>query len=301
MVQSTGQNHEDSKASKRTLITGATGLLGRFMAARLEAAGWLVFAFPRASLDISNPEDVRERFVESQPQLVINCAATTDVDRCEREPSWAYAVNEEGPRLLAQQCNKYEADLVHISTDYVFDGLKEGIYTQEDETNPLSVYAQTKLAGEVAVRDEARRFYIVRTSWIFGPGGKNFGSRVILLARNGARIRAVTDQTSIPTYAPDLAARIEEVVNLGAHGLYHVTNTGPTNWFDFARLALDLAQLGDTPIEPVTREGLRQLAPRPRNTPMRCLVSDKLGLRPLRHWREALEEFVREHQMNAAS
>ena len=279
------------------MITGATGLLGRFMAARLEAAGWLVFAFPHASLDISNVENVREKFVESQPQLVINCAATADVDRCEREPAWAYAVNEEGPRLLAQQCNEYEADLVHVSTDYVFDGLKEGLYTQEDETNPLSVYGQTKLAGELAVRNEARRFYIFRTSWIFGPGGKNFGSRVVQLARNGAHIRAVTDQTSIPTYAADLAARIEEVINLGAHGLYHVTNTGPTSWFDFARLALDLAHLSDIPIEPVTREALRQIAPRPHNTPMRCLVSEKLGLRPLRHWREGLEEFVREHEM----
>jgi len=293
------QHQDDSRASGRALITGAAGLLGGFMAARLEAAGWHVFAFPHSDLDISNPEDVREKFVESRPQLVINCAATADVDRCEREPEWAYAVNADGPRLLAQQCNKSDADLVHISTDYVFDGLKEGLYTQEDETNPLSVYAQTKVAGEVAVRDEARRFYIVRTSWIFGPGGKNFGSRVIQLARQGAHIRAVTDQTSIPTYAPDLAARIHELVNRGAHGLYHVTNSGPANWFDFATLALDLAQLGHTPIEPVTREGLKQLAPRPHNTPMRCIVSERLGLRPLRSWREALEEFVREYEMKA--
>jgi dTDP-4-dehydrorhamnose reductase len=201
--------------------------------------------------------------------------------------------------LLARRCNEYEADLVHISTDYVFDGLKGDLYTQEDATNPLSIYARTKLAGEVAVRDEARRFYIIRTSWIFGPGGKNFGSRVIQLARGGARIRAVTDQTSIPTYASDLAARIEEIVLRGAHGLYHVTNTGPTSWFEFARLALNLAQMGDTPIESVTREGLKQLATRPHNTPMRCIVSENLGLQPLRHWREALEEFVREHEMNA--
>jgi dTDP-4-dehydrorhamnose reductase len=297
MAQSTEQNSERSRAEKRVLITGSMGLLGRFMTARLDVAGWLVFSFPHTNLDISNPIEVRDKFNESQPQLVINCAATADVDRCEREPAWAYAVNEEGPRLLAQECNKYGADLVHISTDYVFDGLKGGLYTQEDVTNPLSVYAQTKLAGEIAVRDEARRFYIIRTSWIFGPGGKNFGSRVVQLAREGAHIRAVTDQTSIPTYAPDLAARIEELINLGAHGLYHVTNTGPTNWFDFARQALDLAELGDTPIEPVTREALQQMAARPHNTPMRCLVSDNLGLQPLRHWRQGLAEFVREYEM----
>jgi len=300
MVPNTEQPPGESRTKKRVMIAGASGLLGRFMASRLELSGWHVFGFPHAHLDISNPEDVLQKFNESQPQLVINCAATADVDRCEREPGWAKAVNEKGPRLLAQQCNKYEADLLHISTDYVFDGVKAGLYTQEDETNPLSVYAQTKLGGEMAVRDEARRFYIVRTSWIFGPGGKNFGSRVIQLARDGAHIRAVTDQISIPTYVHDLAARIEELIDLGAHGLYHVTNTGPTNWFEFARLALDLAQLGNTPIEPVTREALKQLAPRPHNTPMRCLVSENLGLRPLRHWREGLEEFVREHEMKAA-
>ena len=297
MVQ---QHNQDSNASKRALITGSTGLLGRSMAERLETAGWLVFGFTRAGLDVSNPESVREAFAQSRPQLVINCAAATDVDRCEREPPWAYAVNAEGPRLLARQCNNCEADLVHISTDYVFDGLKGELYTQEDETNPLSVYAQSKLAGEVAVREEARRSYVVRTSWLFGPGGKNFGSRVIELARKGANLRAVIDQTSIPTYASDLAARIEEVVNLGAHGLYHITNTGPTNWFDFARLALDLARMSDTPIERVSREDLKQLAPRPHDTPMRCIVSEKLGLHPLRHWREALEEFVREHEMKSA-
>ena len=297
MVQSPEQR--DSKASKRALITGATGLLGRFMAGRLERAGWRVFAFPHADLDVTNPENVRQAFAQAKPQLVINCAATTDVDRCEREPSWAYAVNAEGPRLLAEQCNDCEADLVHISTDYVFDGLKGDLYTQEDETNPLSVYAQTKLSGEVAVRAEARRFYIVRTSWIFGPGGKNFGSRVVQLARSGARIRAVTDQTSIPTYAPDLAERIEELVNLGAHGLYHITNTGPTNWFDFARLALDLAELSDIPIESVSREELKQLAPRPLDTPMRCIVSENLGLPALRHWRDAVEEFIREYEMKS--
>ena len=141
--------------------------------------------FFSGGLDISWEDSVQaSRKVPAS--LVVNCAATTDVDRCERDPDWAYEVNEGGPRLLARFCNCYSADLVHVSTDYVFDGLKGTPYTQEDEPNPLSVYAKTKLDGELAVRDEAKRFYIVRSSWIFGPGGKNFGSRVIEFARQGA-------------------------------------------------------------------------------------------------------------------
>ena len=298
MVESPEQNSDDAK---RALIAGAGGLLGRFMADRLEAAGWSVFAFPHAALDICEEKDVSARFAESRPDLVVNCAATTDVDRCERDRDWAHAVNVQGPRLLAQHCNSNGADLVHISTDYVFDGLKGTPYTQEDEPNPLSVYAETKLAGELVVREEAKRFYIVRSSWIFGLGGENFRSLVIEYARQGARLRAVTDQISIPTYAPDLAARICEVVGLRAHGLYHITNTGPTSWFDFARLALDLAGLGHLELEPVNREALKQVATRPRDTSMRCLVSENLGLPPLRHWRDALEDFVRQYETRAAA
>jgi dTDP-4-dehydrorhamnose reductase len=187
------------------------------------------------------------------------------------------------------------AEIIHTSTDYVFDGAKEGFYTQEDEPNPLSVYGKSKLAGERAVQTEAERYWIVRTSWLFGEGGKNFGSRVIEYARAGAQIKGVSDQTSIPTYVPDLAARIEEIFHTGAHGLYQVTNTGVTTWYEFARLALELAGMSDVEIKQVSRAALNQSAPRPMNSAMRCVVSEKIGLEPLRHWRDALQEFVRDY------
>jgi dTDP-4-dehydrorhamnose reductase len=229
---------------------------------------------------------------DARPYVIINCVATADVDRCESDRQWAYAVNESGPRFLARAARKAGAEVFHVSTDYVFDGTKEGFYTQEDEPRPLSVYGKSKLAGEHAVRDEAERFYIARTSWLFGAGGKNFGSRVVEYARAGARLKGVTDQTSIPTYAPDCAARIEEIINLRAHGLYHVTSAGVTTWYDFARRALALAGLGEVEIEPITRSDLNQPAPRPHNSAMRCIVSEKLGLAPLRHWGDALAEFI---------
>lgn len=276
------------------MITGAGGLLGRSMDAQLSASGWRVVALPRTELDITNEGDVRNAVELFRPDVLINCAATADVDRCEIDRDWAFAINEKGPRFLARACREFGADIVHVSTDYVFDGSKEGFYTQEDEPRPLSVYGAAKLAGEFALREEAERFYVVRTSWLFGVGGKNFGSRVIEYARKGANLKGVIDQTSIPSYAPDVAARIEEIVRLRAHGLYHVTSSGPTTWLDFARRALELAGLGDVDVAPVKRADLNQRAPRPHNSAMRCIVSEKLELEPLRHWSDALEEFVRD-------
>jgi dTDP-4-dehydrorhamnose reductase len=281
------------EGERTALITGAGGLLGRSLGSLLGGSGWRVVALTRARLDITSEDRVRAAIETYRPDVVFNCAATPDVDRCEREPEMAYEVNEQGPRWLARYAGRAGAEMVHVSTDYVFDGAKEGFYTQEDTPNPLSVYARSKLAGEMAVREEAERFYIIRSSWIFGAGGKNFGSRVIELARAGARLKGVTDQISIPTYAPDLARRIEEIVNLRAHGLYQVTNTGPTSWYEFARLALDRAGLGGVEVQPVTRAELQQVAPRPRNSAMRCLVSEKLGLAPLGHWRDSLADFIR--------
>ncbi|HJQ70227.1 MAG TPA: dTDP-4-dehydrorhamnose reductase [Blastocatellia bacterium] len=281
-------------SDKSALITGAGGLLGRNMRDLLTASNWRVVALMHQDLDITGASAVMKAVELARPDYVINCVATADVDRCEREPGWAYAVNAEGPRLLARACRDVDAELVHVSTDYVFDGSKAGFYTQEDEARPISVYGKSKLAGEQAVRSELERSYVVRTSWIFGVNGKNFGSRVIDYARGGGRLMGVTDQTSIPTYAPDLARRILEIIAVGAHELYQVTSTGVTSWYDFAREALELAGLGDTEIEPVARASLNQLAPRPMNSAMRCLVSERLGLEPLRHWREALEDFVGE-------
>lgn len=279
---------------RTAMITGAGGLLGRSMRTRLTDSGWRVVALQHAELDITIEKDVRSAVESIRPDVLINCVATADVDRCEAEPDWAYAVNATGPGFLARVCRGVGAEIVHVSTDYVFDGSKQGFYTQEDEPNSPSVYGKSKLAGESEVRDEAERFYIVRTSWLFGTGGKNFGSRVIEYARKGAPLKGVIDQTSIPTYAPDLAGRIEEIIDLGAHALYQVTSTGPTTWFEFARRVLDLAGLSHVEIEPVTRVELNQVAPRPHNSAMRCLVSERMGLLPLRHWEDALMEFVGE-------
>ena len=295
----TSPNQNDSSQTDRALITGAGGLLGRCMSEHLLASNWQVTALNHQQLNITDEDEVRRNIEEARPCVVINCAATTDVDRSEREPDWAYAVNEQGARNLARACRKSNAEFVHVSTDYVFDGGKEGFYTQEDEPNPLSVYAKSKLAGEIAAKEELEKAYIIRTSWVFGVGGKNFGSRIFDYAKSSAKLKGVTDQTSIATYAPDLASRIREIIGIGAHGLYQITNTGVMSWYDFAKLAFELAEIQHVELEPCTRADLNQLAPRPHNSAMRCLLSEKLGLAPLRPWQVALLDFVGEYKKTA--
>lgn len=284
---------EGNKSRSTVIVTGAAGLLGKAAVSSFRSAGWRVIGLTHADLDISDEAAVQDAVTSARLSLIVNCAATTDVDRCEREPDWAYATNERGPRLLARYADRVGADLVHVSTDYVFDGRKEGYYTQLDAPSPLSVYASSKLAGERAVTVETPKHYIVRSSWVFGVGGKNFGSRVVDYARAGARLKGVVDQISIPTYAPDLADRIMTLVNRGHYGLYHVTNSGPATWYDFARRVLDLTGFGAVELEPINRADLNQPAERPANSAMRCLKSEELGLEPLRPWTEALNDFVR--------
>jgi dTDP-4-dehydrorhamnose reductase len=297
MAEDNNRTQSERGETRSAMITGGDGLLARFMLEQLKSSGWRAVALTHAELDVTSREQTLRRVEQTRPDFVINCATTGDVDRCERDTEWAYAVNENGPGLLSRACREFGAQMVHTSTDYVFDGAKQGFYTQEDEPNPLSVYGKSKLAGERAVVEEAEKFFIIRTSWLFGEGGKNFGSRLFEYASRSPRLKGVSDQTSIPTYAPDLAARIEHIINLNAHGLYQVTNTGVATWFEFAQLALETAGIDDVEIEPVTRASLAQAAPRPQNSAMRCLLSEKLGLAPLRHWRDAVVDFAPARKM----
>jgi dTDP-4-dehydrorhamnose reductase len=292
MAESINSTH--TRETGTVLVSGGFGLLGSCVSKLFLRSGWKVISLSHADLDITDDRRVRLALEKFVPEIIINCAATADVDRCEREPDWAAAVNEHGPRILAWTAREIGAAIVHVSTDYVFDGSKTGFYTQEDQALPLSVYGKSKLAGELAVQEETPRHYVVRTSWLFGVGGKNFGSRAIELARKGKHLKAVTDQISIPTYAPDVAKRIQEIIRAGEHGLYQVTSSGPASWFEFARAALDLSGLKHFEVEPIHRADLNQPAPRPANSAMRCLLSERLGLLPLRHWREALVDFVQE-------
>ncbi|MDX6696401.1 MAG: dTDP-4-dehydrorhamnose reductase [Blastocatellia bacterium] len=277
----------------KILVTGAGGMLGRAVVLHCRAAADEVFAHDHRSLDITEAASINAVFERERPAAVINCAAWTDVDGCEQDPERARAANARGPELLAVACRQSGAQLITISTDYVFDGAKQGFYTQRDDPQPISVYGKAKLEGERLAQAACARTSIVRSGWIFGPGGRNYLSRVIELAQGGQTLKAIGDAYGTPTYAVHLAARLRELVALDLPGIYHIVNDGAGASFEeFTRAALAAAGDLTTKVESVAMDSLRRPAPRPRNSRLRCLLSEALNLQPLPDWRAALAEFA---------
>jgi len=268
-------------------------MVGRCAAEHCRNLGDEVEAFERARLDITDDRGVREAFGRARPDSVINCAAWTDVDGCELDPQRAFLVNSQGVEVLAAAARSVGANFVTISTDYVFDGAKEGFYTQRDDPHPASAYGAAKLEGERRAQMASARTVVVRSGWIFGPGGKNFLATVAERARRGERLKAISDAYGTPTYAPDLAARLRELAELDLPGVFHVVNAGEGTSFEgFTRAAVEVVGADGVEVETVTMASLNRPAPRPRNSRLRCLLSEAIGLEPLRDWRDALAEFA---------
>jgi dTDP-4-dehydrorhamnose reductase len=277
----------------KVLVTGASGLVGRATTEYCATQGDEVLGYDHQSLDISNPASVRSTLQENRPQVVINCAAWTDVDACESDQAHAQRANAFGPELLANACREIDALLITISTDYVFDGTKQGFYTQRDEPNPISVYGHAKLEGERRAQAAWNRTIIVRSGYIFGAGGKNFLSTLLPRAARHEPLKAISDMVGTPTYAPDLARRMRELADWDLPGVFHVVNGGDGASFEtFARTTLEIAGLTSARVETVSLADLRRPAPRPRNSRLRCLRSAALHLDPLPHWTDALHTFV---------
>jgi dTDP-4-dehydrorhamnose reductase len=268
-------------------------MVGRALRQFCEASGDTVFAYDHARLDIANAEDVSRTVNYRRPNAVINCAAWTNVDGCESDVERAFAVNARGPENLARASRDVNAAFVTISTDYVFDGTKEGFYTQEDEPNPESVYGRAKLEGERRSTLVYDRSIVVRTGYIFGRGGINFLSTVVERALKGEKLKAITDTYGTPTYAIDLAERLRQLAEFNVAGIYHVVNSGPgVSFEEFTRKAVALTGNREAIVESVSTDTLNRPARRPRNSRLRCLLSEKIGLPPLRDWETALAEFV---------
>ncbi len=277
----------------KILITGAGGMVGRALVAHSAACGDEVFAHERESLDITNADAVRETFEREHPEAVVNCAAWTDVDGCELNPERALLVNAEAVEILAAHSRLAGASFVTISTDYVFDGGKEGFYTQRDDPEPQSVYGIAKLQGERRAQRVSARTIVVRTGWIFGVGGKNFLATAVERARRGEHLKAISDAYGTPTYAPHLAARLRDLAARDLPGTYHVVNGGEgASFLDFAREAVRVAGVEGVEIESVAMDSLQRPAPRPRNSRLRCLLSEAIGLAPLPDWQDALRDFA---------
>jgi dTDP-4-dehydrorhamnose reductase len=268
-------------------------MVGRAVTEQGKAGGDEVFGYDHGALDISNCEQVEREVDRISPDAVINCAAWTDVDGCELDPVKADAANALGPENLAKASHKAKAAFVTVSTDYVFAGDKEGFYTQLDQPLPISIYGRSKLEGENRARLANPESIIVRTGFIFGPGGRNFLSKVSSLVRRAEPVTAIADSWGTPTYSSHLAARLLELARLGLPGIYHVVNEGPGAAYDeFVRAVAEELGADQSLVRGVLSATLNRPAPRPRNSRLRCLISKEAGLEPLPDWRAAIREFL---------
>ncbi len=283
------------------MVTGCRGQLGRALVERLTAAPGedLVSASDLPERDVSEPAAVERLFAElpEAPDVLLNAAAFTAVDRCETEPDSARRANAEGPGLLAAACRRAGCRMVHVSTDYVFAGDASRPYREDDPPDPKSAYGRSKLEGERRVLEASPEFLVVRTSWLFGAG-RNFVAAVLAQARArrsgqaSGPLRVVDDQQGRPTYAVDLAGGLLELLERRAHGLYHLANGGVASWWNLARAALDEAGFTELTIERIATADLDLPAPRPAWSVLDCSKSEALGVR-LRSWREALVAYFR--------
>ena len=269
----------------KVLLTGANGQLGRDLAEVLPGWGHEVAAVAREGLDIADPVAVDDAVGEYAPELVVNAAAYTNVDGCESEIGLAYAVNALGPRNLAQACERFGCELLHVSTNYVFGGEDDRPYEPFDPPHPISAYGRTKLAGEEYVKHLCNRWYVVRTAGVYGRG-HNFVRTMLRVGRERDVLKVKDDEFVSPTYARDLAEGIAQIVEDGRYGIYHLTNAGSCSWYEFTREILDLAGI-ETELVPIPSSEYPLPAARPANG-----VLSSLGSPELRHWREALADYL---------
>ena len=288
---------------KRILVTGINGQLGQELQLSL-ASSAEVIGVGREKVDFSQPESLRQIIAEAKPDAVINSAAYTAVDKAESEFDLAMAVNGQAPGIIAEECQKLGIPLIHISTDYVFDGTKGYPYQDTDPTNPLSAYGSSKLEGELAVRKNCENHVILRTAWVYGVGGKgNFVKTMLRLGSDKEEIRVVADQIGSPTWTGDLADAIASLIDQTPRGTYHYTNSGVASWYDFAVAIFEEAsQLGWNlkvqRVVPITTSEYPTPAKRPAYSVLSCAkIAAVLGTHPP-HWRQALRQMLKDLRGN---
>jgi dTDP-4-dehydrorhamnose reductase len=284
---------------KRIALFGSRGQLGVELKTEFSARGYQVACFERSTVDITDAAAVERAIAGCDPAVVLNAAAYNQVDISETEPLAAFEVNALAVRNLAVACRNSDAQLVHFSTDYVFDGQAGRAYREEDPPRPLGAYAVSKLAGELYARAYLDTPLIIRTSGVFGPGGMdtargNFVELMLRLAGGSNPIRVVEDHVASPTYAPALAARTADLVELGvqrAHGIFHIGGGTPISWFDWARKIFEAAGL-NPPLKPTNEREFRTPARRPKYSALSNAKMEALGLAPMPSLDNAIKEYL---------
>ena len=250
----------------------------------------------RPEHDLTNPQ-IADALVDLNPNLVINAAAWTNVDGAEASPDAAYAANALGPLYLAQGSERCGATLVQVSTNEVFAGKQGAFYAEDDLPQPGSVYAKSKLAGETAIRPLLERLYIVRVSWLFGPQGNNFPAKILAAAQKHGALRVVDDEFGNPTYAPDAAHAIWQLVQTGRYGTYHLINAGYASRFELAKSVLHACGRDDVPVAPIAATEWPRATMPPAHAVLVNVRAAALGI-TLRPWQEAIRDWARAEQMN---
>jgi dTDP-4-dehydrorhamnose reductase len=276
----------------RVLVSGSAGMLARDLVPCLSERGHEVAAPPEDELDVTDIDRVTSAANSSKPDLIVNCAAYTNVDGAEAEEDEALRLNGYAVQNLCLVCRESGIPLVHFSTDYVFDGASDHPYRIDDSPNPTTAYGRTKLTGEQHVLQSMGEFYLIRTAWLFGHHGKNFVETMLDLGRSRRQISVVNDQKGCPTWTRDLAAATAGLIESGRYGVYHVTNSEPTTWFGFATEIFRLSGM-DVEVLPTTTEQFPRPARRPANSVLDPFPLPQVLGREMPSWREALGEYLR--------
>lgn len=276
----------------KVVVTGAGGQLGIDLIAAMQ--GWDVVAFARDEMDVSDREQVLQAITTVEPEAIVHAGAWTAVDACESDPDKAFRINALGSRHVAEAARLVGAHLLYVSTDYVFDGTATTPYTEWDRPNPQSVYGRSKLAGEREVLAQLPSAAVVRTSWVCGAHGQNMVKTILRLAGQHDRLSFVDDQHGCPTFTDDLASMIRRLVVGRLPGTFHVTNQGPTTWFELARAVLEAAGEDPERVSPVTTAEFPRPAPRPAFSVLDNAALRLQGISLLDHWSVPLERTVKE-------
>ena len=274
----------------KILITGSNGMLGHDLQEVLKDNHELILTTSK-TLDITDKEQVLNLIRENKPDVVVNSAAYTDVDGCEDNQDIAYCVNGEGVRNLALACKEIDCPLVHVSTDYVFNGKNNRPWVEDDEIDPINVYGKSKLKGEEAILEILDKYFIVRTAWLYGVNGRNFPRTMLELAKNHSEITVVYDEVGSPTYTLDLAYGISQLIETEHYGIYHLTNSESCSWCEFARFIFEVADV-DVEVIPVTASEFARPAPRPSYSVLENKNWIDNGFKPLRSYKEAIKEYI---------
>lgn len=276
---------------KKYLITGAEGQLGRIFVVTLNAQGHTVLGLSKADCDITDYSALERIMLTEQPNVVINCAAYNAVDQAEDERELVFKANARATAKLAEVCNRMDAFLVHYSSNYVFDGTKNNLYTEEDSPNPLNVYGESKREGECAIEQMMKQFLIFRLSWLFGEGKQNFLYKVEKWIREGHVVRVASDEVATPTYTQDVVDMTLAAIEKRLTGLYHLTNSGYASRYEWAKYYLELMGYSNIVI-PVNLESFNMKARRPF---FACLSSAKLGRElgiTIPDWKSGVKRYV---------